>query len=533
MIKTLLGLIAGALTVGGMCRAEASVRLCELFSDHMVLQRGVEVPVWGNAAPKEKVSVQFGDVRLSTVAGTKGAWEVRLPAMRESITPRQLVVRCAEERVVVKDVLVGDVWLVSGQSNAEMNFSWGILDGEVEMAKSRDYPNIRVVKFRHARSVLPEVFPCCDKWVVADKMTLPGITAEGYFMARELNAKTGVPIGLLENCWSGSSIDPFIPYESLCCVSELAGLLGTARYTRNRILTSWGPGRLKKEQDLCIAWCRELESRRARGEVNTMVPDGLISFNAYVCGQYNAMIAPIVRFPIAGATWYQGCTNAGEGLAYRHKLRAMISGWRKAWGTDFPFYIVQLSSFTDKTSDPAGGDGFAAIREAQRLVAQTVPKCGLAVTIDIGNAKDIHPKNKLDVGTRLAKWALRDVCGRKDVVVSGPLFKSASIEGDRIRVSFEHVGSGLMIGDKGPNAPGEMPTAAPKGKLRGFAISGADKKWHWAEAVIDGSDVVVCAAEVKAPVAVRYAYRGNPMGDCNLYNREGLPASPFNSENEQ
>jgi sialate O-acetylesterase len=244
---------------------------------------------------------------------------------------------------------------------------------------------------------------------------------------------------------------------------------------------------------------------------------------------YNAMVAPIVRFPIKGALWYQGESNGGEGVTYYDKMRALIGGWRKVWGQgDFPFYFVQLASYQAVSEDPAGGSGWAKLREAQTK-SLTIPNTGMAVIIDtvpLAERDDIHPKNKYDVGTRLALWALGRDYGQKQLEVSGPLFKALRIEGGKARLAFDHSGTGLMVGKK----EGRTPTVENKGgKLKSFAIAGADKKWVWAEAVIDGKTVTVSSPQVKDPVAVRYAYQMNPDG-ANLYNREGLPASPFRTD---
>ena len=495
--------------------AFAEVKLNGIFSDHMVLQRDRAVPVWGTAAPGESVTVSFGGHGgLSAKADAKGRWEVKLPAMKWSAAAQELVVRGPKNSVVVKDVLVGDVWLVSGQSNSEMSFGWGILNGEEEKAKAKDYPNIRAVKFDHKTAVFPvDGEPCCRKWQVATKDTLNGITAEGYFMARELNKRTGIPMGILDDNWSGCRIEPFVSEEGLKSVPELKAFAE----------------RLDMHRANVIAWAERVVKAKATGEFASV---GQFPEDSDWTRQYNAMIAPIVKFPIAGATWYQGCSNGGEGMEYARKLVALAGGWRAAWGYEFPFYVVQLASFTNKTTDPAGGNGYARIRNAERIAAQTmIPKSGLAVAIDIGNAKDIHPKNKFDVGYRLSLWARRDVYGEKDLVVSGPLYKGMKVEGGKVRLTFEHTGSGLMAAEKGPDTPGVAPVPSTDGVLRGFAVAGADRKWFWAKAEICGRDVVVSADEVKEPVAVRYAHRANPMGDCNLYNKEGLPASPFRTDN--
>jgi sialate O-acetylesterase len=237
------------------------------------------------------------------------------------------------------------------------------------------------------------------------------------------------------------------------------------------------------------------------------------------------MVHPLAPFAMRGGIWYQGESNGNEGESYYHKKKALINGWRKLFNPDLAFYWVQLADFQNPSNKPEGGDGWAKLREAQRKALE-VEHTGMAVIIDIGAARDIHPKNKQDVGWRLAQWALHQTYGLKDIVPSGPLYKGLKVEGDSIRLSFNNVGSGLIVGEK----TGLEPTKAVKdGKLQKFAIAGADKKWHWADATIDGETVVVKSSEVKEPVAVRYGYTMNPRG-ANLYNIEGIPASPFRTD---
>ena len=509
MVKR-VALMAAALAAGTVM---ADVSLSGIFSDNMVLQRGKSVPVWGKAAPGEKVTVSFSGKTAEATADARGCWTAMLPALDVVKEGKELSVRGKNE-IVLKNVLVGDVWLVSGQSNSEMSFGWGIVDGAAEMAKAKDFPNIRVTKFRHETSPIEVKYRTCNSpWVVASDKTLKDITAMGYFFARDINGRTGVPIGLLDDNWSGCAIEPFIS------PSGLAHTKGFENEER----------KIAAHREKVLAWCRQIAESYKAGEVDF---PGAAPADPYYTRQHNAMIAPIVKFPITGALWYQGCSNGGEGMSYANKLQALVNGWRADWGYDFPFYVVQLASFTAKTDDPAGGNGYAKIRNAMRIATQTmIPKSGLAVAIDIGNAGDIHPKNKQDVGTRLARWARRDVYGEKDLVVSGPIYKSMKVEDGKIRISFDHVGKGLAIAKKDPNKPG-MPEFDNdlEAKLKGFAIAGEDKRWYWANAEIDGEDVVVSAEEVAKPVAVRYAFRANPMGDCNLYNNEGLPASPFRTD---
>ena len=486
--------------------AQARLEMSGIFTDNMVLQRGKPIPVWGKATPGTMVKVVFDGDSAEAMAGARGDWEVKLPAREADAVGKKLVLTGDGATVVCTNVLVGDVWLCSGQSNSEMTFNWGILDGKEVMAASTNYPCIRVTKVGHVTSPYPVKYQTDSyPWVVANPETLKNVTAMGYFFARDINRRTGIPIGIIDDNWSGCRIEPFICAEGLASEKDLRHeLVYALRYT------NW------------------VEQVTAGGPLDYRMPPE--------CGfgtQHNAMIEPLVRFPITGALWYQGCSNGNEGMTYATKLRALIAGWRAKWNCgDFPFYIVQLASFTAATDDPAGGNGYAKIRNAMRIVAQTVPNTGLAVAIDIGNARDIHPKNKHDVGVRLARWARRDVYGEKDLVVSGPLYKSMKVEDGKIRISFDHVGSGLMAAEKGPDTPGVEPTPCALGEdaLKGFAIAGEDHVWQWADAEIDGKDVVVSSPAVTAPVAVRYAHRANPMGNCNLYNKEGLPASPFRTD---
>lgn len=518
LVTRLSSLITLSVLLLSASSALADARPNGIFSDHMVLQRGRPVPVWGVADPGEEVSVGFAGALLRTTADAAGRWEVALPAMEWSAEPRDLVVAGLANEVVLSDVLVGDVWLIGGQSNAEMTIggSWGVggaAQAEAE-AKAADYPNIRQVKFRREKALFPQDGePCCDGWKVADSATLAKITAMGYYFVRELNARTGIPMGILDDNWSGCPIEPFVNDAGIAAVPEIAA---QQMEPLRKIRSEW------------IEWAdRVAAATAAEGDYSAVggMPDG-----SQWTQMFNAMMAPITRFPIAGATWYQGCANGGEGEGYAKKVEALAAGWRSAWGYRFPFYIVQLASYTAKTDDPAGGNGYARVRNAQRIAAQSIPQSGLAVTIDIGNATNIHPKNKLDVGLRLARWARRDVYGDKTIVVSGPLYNSMSVEGSAIRIAFDNAGSGLVAAEKDPDAGGVAPVETPGAPLRGFAIAGADRRWHWARARIDGHTVVVSAEEVPAPVAVRYAHRANPMGDCNLYNREGLPASPFRTD---
>ena len=494
--------------------AQADVSVSKIFGSNMVLQRDMPVPIWGKANPGEDVSVSFAGQKLSAKADDAGDWQVELKPLRMSKDGTELVVAGPANTCTFTNVLVGDVWLCSGQSNMEMSFNWGIYQGDMFRAESVQFPTIRRMKIRKCTKPAPEPYdvPVEQGWAVASN-AFPHITATGYFFARKLTQELDIPIGLIDDSWSGCRIEPFISTEGLYVAPALNGAVAKTIADARK-------------------WADDMDEAFAKGVKPPQPPQ--IGWLGGITGQYNWMIAPIVRFPSKGAIWYQGCSNGGEGDEYIDKTEGLVLGWRKAWGYDFPFYWVQLASYTGATDDPAGGNGYARIRDAQRKAINRIPKTGMAVAIDVGNPGDIHPKAKLFVGERLALWALAKDYG-KDIVCSGPLVKEAVVEPAgldndtaRVRVSFDYTGSGLMAGKKDwkNNDPVEEDVEAA-GKLKGFALQGVDGKWYWANAVIDGKDVVLSAPEVKEPTAVRYAFRANPLGKCSLYNKEGLPASPF------
>lgn len=503
--------------------AFANVKLANVFTDNMVLQRDKSVGVWGQADPGENVTVSFAGQNVKATADALGNWMVKLAPLAMNKTASEMTVK-GKNTIQLKNILVGDVWLCSGQSNMEMSFGWGIMDGNTVKKNADQYSMIRHIKFAKVRSNFPVKNPRTDRWKVCSSKTLNNVTATGYFFALAIHKETGIPIGILDDNWSGCRIEPFIAPEGVYAVPELKNAanalkkISLSSETGKKLFES----QFKKGQE----WLASSEKAVQQGVAPyDLFPGVDVGNTAGYSQQYFAMVAPIVNFPIKGAIWYQGESNGGEGDSYYFKTKALVEGWRKVWNDDFPFYWVQLSSFQGVTNDPQGGNGWAKVREAQRR-AMSIPKTGMAVTIDIGNARDIHPKNKQDVGGRLALWALNFDYGKK-CVYSGPLYKNMKVEGNKIRVSFDQVGSGLMAGVK----KGLAPTAKdPAGKLKSFAVAGADKKWHWADAVIDGDTVVVSSPEVKNPVAVRYAFRMNPGETCNLYNKEGLPASPFRTD---
>lgn len=478
--------IAGVLAVLALCgqggNAHADVKLASVFSDSMVLQRDMPVPVWGWADAGEKVTVTLGDQTHVTTAGKDGRWQVKLTALKANPEGQTLKV-AGKTTVELKDVLIGEVWICSGQSNMEWALR-SVLNSKEEV-EAADHPQIRLFNVPgHLTSPVAKD-TCPGAWAVCSPKSASGFSAVGYFFGRKLQQELKVPVGLVGSNWGGTRIEPWTSPAGFQSVPEL----------------------------------KDIADKVAAYDEKTKV--GGSSPSAI----YNAMIHPLAPFAMRGAIWYQGESNGGEGESYYHKKQALVNGWRKLFNPDLAFYWVQLANFKEPNDNPAGGDGWAKLREAQRK-ALNIKHTGMAVIIDIGEARDIHPRNKQDVGSRLAHWALHQTYDKKDVVAAGPLYKGHKVDDNAIRLSFDHVGGGLMVGKKTGLAPTAEDTS---GSLARFAIAGADKKWHWATAKIDGDEVVVSSPEVTAPVAVRYAYSMHPAG-ANLYNRAGIPASPFRTD---
>lgn len=506
-----------------MCAlAQAEVRLPKIFTDNMMLQRDHAIRVWGWANPGEAVTVTLAGKNATSKTGENGQWSVELPAMKQGENLELTVT--GKNAIVLKNLIVGDIWVCSGQSNMEMTLG-GCLDAAEDL-KGADLPKIRGIKFNHVISGPEEMdAPATGPWQPCTSQTAGGFTAVGFYFAREIQAKTGVPIGIIDDNWGGTKIEPWIAPTGMELVPELRDAVAV----RNKAVEAYHT-QLPKHLDEMERWIASARVALTKGIDAPDAPTALVhpGGNPW-SGMYNAMIHPVTNLPIKGVLWYQGESNGTEGETYYDKMRALVGGWRKVWNQgDFPFYFVQLANFQNPTDNPAGGDGWAKLRESQTK-ALSIPNTGMAVIIDTVPLKEsgnIHPRNKYDVGLRLSRWALSHDYGIKDLVVSGPIYKTMKVEADKVHLTFDHTGSGIMIGSK----EGRAPTVENKdGKLKCFAIAGADKKWVWAEAAIQQNTVVVFSPEVKEPVAVRYAYSMNPDG-ANLYNREGLPASPFRTD---
>ncbi len=429
--------------------ATGDLRLPKVLGDHMVLQRDVPPVIWGWGAKGNEVTVALdGDNTATAKVDDRGAWRVTLKAVKADGKPHKLVVTQdtdeGEQTVEVEDILIGDVWVGSGQSNME----WGLSRTETagKSIAEANHPKIRLFHVPRVQSGSP-ARDVNAVWRICSPQTVPNFSAVLYHFGKRLHQDLEVPIGLINSSWGGSPIEPW---------TNAGGSSG---------------------------------------------------------GMYNGMIAPLVPFPIRGAIWYQGETNVinRNGFTYFDKMKALIEGWRTAWGSEIPFYFVQIAPWNGGHYQPGQ---LPALWEAQ-VASLKIPKTGMAVTTDIvHNIADIHPANKRDVGKRLALWALARTYGVEGLVHSGPLYKSMKVEGDKIRIGFAHTGGGLMSRDDKP--------------LSEFQIAGADGKFVPATATIDGKTVVVASGQVPSPTQVRFGW--HKTTNPNLVNKEGLPASPFQTE---
>lgn len=627
--------------------SRADPRLPHLFSDHMVLQRDMSISIWGWADPGERITVNLGTNTRESVGGSDGRWSVLLPAMSAG-GPFTLVVR-GKKTLEMKDVLLGEVWIASGQSN--MTYELSGAAGSAEEIPLANYPQIRFFTVPKKIALEPQADTLPASWEICTPDAAKSFSAVAYFFARDLHKTLGVPLGVILSAWPGTTgeewTDPdslqrepvlrpivqgweasapdvkkyaeepaeisleFDDFELLPTTASAQGITslgnfddGNSRMTTGGVWTyDWEEGtgtefqlaapgrdgagfaakvtgkldganssRLRASfhadgspMDLSASsgirfWVRgsgtvqfqmlqpnitdwdnySAESFRATpqwrqskilfkdlkqagwGVIEPFSPTALTGFvlnnMAEVgdpprppSGLYEGMITPLLPYRIRGAIWYQGEGNTWRAEQYRTLLPALIQGWRKSFAEpNFPFLIVQLPNLG--TSPELGASIWAELRDAQLQTAKTLPNTGLAVTIDVGDPKNLHPPRKAEVGQRLALWALGTTYGQK-IVYSGPLYDSMKIVGKEIRVRFRNEGGGL-------EAQGEV--------LKGFSIAGADRKFHWANARIDVDEVVVSSNEVTAPVAVRYGWAGSPV--CNLYNTNGLPASPFRTD---
>ncbi|MEI7728583.1 MAG: sialate O-acetylesterase [Verrucomicrobiota bacterium] len=544
-MKKILMLSVGILAVT-VPAAHADVRLPGVFADHLVLQRGVQLPIWGTADPGEGVTVKLAEQSVKTVADADGKWRVELAALAADTAPLTLTVS-GKNTLTFSDVLVGEVWLASGQSNMGSPVS-SLPNAEAVLAQAED-AELRFFTVTKKTAAEPQT-DLMGKWEASNPQTAKGFSAVAYYFARELRRTRKCPVAVLHGSWGGTPIETWISLDGLKREPPLT-----------KTLEQWekAAGQYRKVQaDPKIATDYVAELQRWKKEVESSFNAASKAYNAAKAAgkpvgekpkpawpeptnpdpmgmpspsrrpqtpavSFNGMIAPLTPYAIRGVIWYQGEANGSAGLDYRALFPRLIQDWRRHWGTEFPFLYVQLPACgTDP--GPVAESGWPWTREAQCL-ALSEPRTGMAITIDVGDPNNVHPADKFDVGQRLALLARRDVYGEK-IVASGPLFRAFVVEGDKIRLHFRELGGGLTPGQAPWRAAGGEPL--PTDRLIGFYIAGEDHKWVAAEAKIEGDSVLVANAAVPKPRAVRYGWSSSPR--CNLYNREGLPASPFRTD---
>lgn len=488
--------------------ARADVRLPAIFGNNMVLQQGRPVPIWGWAEPGEQVTVTVAGQKAVGAADADGRWRATLPPLDTARVPATLTVT-AKNTVVFTNVVVGEVWICSGQSNMAFKGT-GVKDADREVPAA-NWPLIRLFNVGIVEN--PSDLPREDvqgSWEACTPTTMDNFSGVGYFFGRELHRRLEVPVGLINSSHGGTSAEGWTRLARLEADPELKASVDL--YEKRKADPE---GEQRKYQQILARWeQRCLEAKTAgRPEPQRPVQVDPATANSRPGNLWNTMIHPLIPFAFRGVAWYQGEANVARADRYARLFPTLIHDWREQWGQgDFPFLFVQLANYTQRQERPTDHP-WARLREAQ-LKTLAVTNTGMAVAIDLGEAESVHPGNKRDVGLRLAAWALRQVYAKDDVVPSGPLFDHFTVEDGRVRVAFKELGGGLTNG-------------AAAG-VQGFAVAGADRRFVWAEARIEGDTVVVSSSDVKQPIAVRYGWAGNP--DVSLYNRAGLPASPFRTD---
>ena len=507
MSKHCVSLAALFLLVG--LNLQAEVKLPSIFGSHMVLQRDHANPIWGWAAPGEKVTVSIAGQSHVTSTGKDGAWRVKLRPLKVNAKGQTLTIK-GSNTITLADVLVGEVWICSGQSN----MAWSVdraYDPDLESLTAK-FPNIRLISVPQVGTQEPQK-DFEGEWMAATPESVMSFSAVGFFFGRTLHQALDMPIGLIDNAWGGSAAEAWIRRDRLAKLPAAKPFVEQwkqteATYDHEKVTAKFN-AQLEK-------WKTAAEVARKAGKP---VPRRPRNPRNPLTGQhrpgnlYNGVLKPTIGYGIRGAIWYQGESNSARAKAYREVFPLMIQNWRDEWGQgDFSFYWVQLADFRDEQPEPVD-DNWAELREAQTMTMDRLKNTGEAVIIDVGEGRDIHPRDKQTVAKRLARWALAKDYG-VDIVHQSPRFKSMEIKGDKAVITFDHVGAGLYSFD----------VRDPKG----FAVCGEDKKFVWANARIAGKNQVVVWAEGVTPTQVRYAWAVNPV--CTLMSREGLPATPFRTD---
>ena len=478
---------SAAIFFAGSVLSVAEIQMPSFFSDGMVLQQETGAKVWGFGDEGVDVEVSFAGQKLSSKVGDDGKWEVNFKGLKASGEGAAMSVSSGKDERVINDVVVGEVWIASGQSNME----WHVRKSDsAEEAKTAEDDLLRIYVSGNVTAAEP-VRDFKGSWKKTSPENNQGFTAVGYEFAKKLRAELGVPVGVIECSWGGKPVEAFMSDEAIKALPEAKSLVDS----KDKQMKAW--------EKLKDAKPKPAEGKKAKKPTNPALNSRLHSTI------YNGMIAPIAGYGARGAIWYQGESNANGSIGphYGELLNGLILDWREKWGSELSFYYVQLANFE------RGGDlpNWVVVQDEMRRLLDECDGVGMAVINDVGSKNDIHPRNKKDVGLRLARWALNMDYGKKDVVVSGPLYKSHEIKGKIVEVSFSY-GEGMKARDD-------------KG-LGGFEVSDVDGKWFAADAVIKDGKVVVTSENVSEPSNVRYAWRSDPV-DANLVNGEGLPASCF------
>ncbi|MGB1128486.1 MAG: sialate O-acetylesterase [Haloferula sp.] len=506
-----------ALCAGAAVMDSMAVELPTMFTDNGVFQQGAKVPVWGWGEPGESISVEFAGQKVAGKVDDDGGWRVQLAPMKVNAAGATMTVTGGSSgKVEVKNLLVGEVWMASGQSN--MQWSLAQTERAKEDIPTADYPAVRMFLSNRVTAATPQE-KVEGAWLETTPENAAKFSAVGYYFALKLHRDLGVPVGIIATAWGGKPSEAFTSREGLLTEPEGKQLVDQldaavkaydpdkAMANYEKALAAWEKKSAEiKEANKTAEKKQRMPRRPGKPSSPALAPNRASSI-------YNGMIHPWVGYAMKGAIWYQGESNASRAKQYETIFPQLILDWRRLWKQELPFYFVQLANFRQPTTEPGVPNDWAELQNAQRLTL-SLPKTGMAIINDIGMANDIHPGNKLDVGERLARWALAKDYGKTDVVISGPIYKGSKVDGDKIRIEFDHA-KGLKSRDGGP--------------LKRFEIAGEDQKWFWADASIDGEAVVVSSKEVQKPAAVRYAWASNPEG-ANLVNGEGLPASLFRTD---
>ncbi len=515
LYKKILNTVIGCLA---MITIYANVKPASPFGDHMVLQRNVKVPVWGMAEPGEKVTVTFNKQNLTATTNAEGNWKIELAKLVAG-GPFTMTIK-GHNSISFTDVYVGEVWICSGQSNMDMTVAkedryWcGVINEAAEVAAA-DYPLIRVFDTDFTPSDKPQN-ELTGKWEMVSPNTVGHLSAAAYFFARDIQKKLKVPVGLITTAYGASTAEAWISEEALVKEPVCKPLVDSFKRKLNQYFTDTAA--LSKYISAMAKWKADSAAAKAAGKNiprGPRNPDPVRDqHNATVL--WNGMVKPLVPYAIRGALWYQGESNSPTASIYRQIMETLITDWRAQWKQgDFPFIYVQLANI-GKTYDslPAKGGSEAIKREAQ-LQNLSISNTSMVVAIDNADPTDmnnVHPKNKQEIGRRLALAALATVYGKK-IAYSGPVYDKMEMEGNKIRLHFKHTNGGLVVRD---------------GLLNGFAIAGPDQKFVWADALIEGNTVLVSKKDIAMPVAVRYGWGNNPP--TSLYSKEDLPASPFRTD---